>query len=200
MNTGLRAWIASHREIRWATAVAVLCALLVGTALFWPAPSPQQADSNEAAPVRMRVQAPPQQPSVNIPAQPVVAATEDPVAEQQPAPRSAAAPLPITKPVTQPVTKAAPPPAKKSVASAPAPTTAGLSRGFFVQVGSFRDKSHAEALKKRLENHHWPVRIQLKKGSLHAVWVGGYASKAEAEKIKTQLASQEKLAGFITVL
>lgn len=140
--------------------------------------------------VRMPVQTPPPQPRPKPEPKPATQpkpATEAVVAVK---PGEASAPLQAKPENVKPATK--------SPTSTTVPAPAAATRGYFVQVGAFRDKAHAETLKKRLTSHHWPSLIQLKKGHMHAVWVGGYASKAEAEKAKAKLAAQEKLPGFIT--
>jgi len=71
------------------------------------------------------------------------------------------------------------------------------SQGYFIQVGAFKDQSHAQKLQKQLLKKQWPAIIQKKK-HLYAVQVGPYKNKTTANKIKNKLFSKTKINGFIT--
>ncbi len=71
------------------------------------------------------------------------------------------------------------------------------SQAYFVQVGAFQDKAHAQNLKKQLLKKHWAVIIQKKK-RFYAVQLGPYQQREKANSMKKQLSHQEKMNGFIT--
>ncbi|MDQ6957160.1 MAG: SPOR domain-containing protein [Mariprofundaceae bacterium] len=80
----------------------------------------------------------------------------------------------------------------------PQKNTASISaQAYFIQVGAFQDKKHAQNLEKRLIKKHWSAIIQ-KKTHLYAVQIGPYKNKEKANRIKKQLSDKEKMNGFIT--
>ncbi|MDQ6954107.1 MAG: SPOR domain-containing protein [Mariprofundaceae bacterium] len=70
------------------------------------------------------------------------------------------------------------------------------SQSYFIQVGAFQKKIHAQQLRERLVHKYWPVLIQKKK-RLYTVQIGPYESKKIVNNHKKKLFQQEKLKGFI---
>lgn len=110
-------------------------------------------------------------------------------------------PLPQTKPVTKPTAKPQVKPKPTTKPAQPKPVvkpnkpsvkrvkTAQSKSGWLVQVGGFSSKSNATALKKKLEQQGFTVRINTNdKADFFRVRVGVYSSKDKA------LAAREKIA------
>jgi rare lipoprotein A len=70
-----------------------------------------------------------------------------------------------------------------------------LTTGYAVQVGAFRDRDNALALRDRLTGRYQEVQILTAEG-WHRVWVGRFRDRAEAENLRRELARQ----GFRAVL
>lgn len=113
-----------------------------------------------------------------------------PTPAPSPAPTpKAAAPVPAPAPAPAAV-KASPPPAPKApaakVTAAPKPSAAPApGSGYWIQTGSFVQKSGADALKQGMEAQNLPVRINVKDidgKSYYQVRVGPYSSREEASK------------------
>ncbi|HXH65053.1 MAG TPA: SPOR domain-containing protein, partial [Mariprofundaceae bacterium] len=107
------------------------------------------------------------------------------------------APAPKPEPTVTPAPKpqqAAPAPTTKPQATA---TAMPLPAGYYVQVGSFKDKQRAIALAGKVEDQHWQSRIAARPGGLHAVWVGPYPTRDAAEQAKPGLKKDTGLSGFV---
>ena len=85
----------------------------------------------------------------------------------------------------------------KSIQKPQKNTVSISAQAYFIQVGAFQDKKHAQNLQKRLIKKHWASIIQKKK-SLYAVQIGPYKNKEKASRIKKQLSDKEKMSGFVT--
>lgn len=75
-----------------------------------------------------------------------------------------------------------------------------LKEGYAVQVGSFKGRSDAEKVQKKLQSS-FPVFIQQVDLGAKGVWfrvtVGLYSSQPEADRVKKQLQENQKLSGFV---
>jgi cell division septation protein DedD len=127
-----------------------------------------------------------------------------PAAAQAPA-RPAAPPRPVAVPRTPPVTRAEPvektPPAVKGVAPEPLrEDTSG--RAWTVQVSSFRSRALADELRGRLAAKGFDaylVSLTTEDGRVrHRVRVGGFATRAEAERVAGDLRGERDLNPFVT--
>jgi cell division septation protein DedD len=109
-------------------------------------------------------------------------ATPSPAPSRTPAPaRGASAPTPPRTP-------------------RPAPTTAHPQGAVTIQVGAFKDKSAADALRAKLQNKGFPAYVvtsQRGETTFYNVRIGSYATRSDAEKVKTRLETKEKLHPFI---
>lgn len=95
---------------------------------------------------------------------------------------------------------AAPAPSAAATPAAPASPPAAADVGFAVQLGAFAKAADANALRDRVRTAGFsafvePVRTD--KGTLNRVRVGPVASRAEAERLKSQLASRFGIDGMI---
>lgn len=142
----------------------------------------------------------PAAPSASV-AQP--AATAAPVATQvlppeAPKPAATIAPKPaevVPKPVTT-TPKPAVVPAKP--VEAPKPAAAGV--GFAVQLGAFSKASDANAMRDKLRAGGFSAfveQVKTDKGTLNRVRVGPVASRADADRLKAQVASKVGIDGMV---
>jgi len=117
-----------------------------------------------------------------------------------PAPIEAPAPVkPAVAPKpSEPVKTAVPKPESKPVEQAQQ-TSENLS-GWYVQVGSFSQEMNASGLSKRLEISGYEARLQktsTESGHAWRVMVGPGKTRAAAEKLRDQLASERQLKGIV---
>ena len=179
--SALRPWSTKSSEQTWAIAVATGCFIILIALPFWS--ESKQASQNKVH----QAQAP------HIASQKIA-----PISTQKIPPKKA-----TTKPAVSHTKQAA----KKAVVSAKPrvmpiqnktkPMVTKALQAYFIQVGAFQDKAHAQNLKKRLLKKHWPVIIQKKK-RFYAVQIGPYKQKEKANSIKKQISHKEKINGFIT--
>ncbi len=142
----------------------------------------------------------PAAPSASV-AQP--AATAAPVATQALPPE---APKPVATPASKPA-EVAPKPAtttpKPAVVAAkpveaPKPAAAGV--GFAVQLGAFSKASDANAMRDKLRAGGFSAfveQVKTDKGTLNRVRVGPVASRADADRLKAQVASKVGIDGMV---
>lgn len=111
-----------------------------------------------------------------------------------------AAPLTPVPPDPDPETTTPGPPPTRTAPSQPEEreTRAARSsqRGWVVQVTAVRDRSDADALRRKLAGNDWPVRV-VSSGGLHKVQVGPYGARADAERAEARLKSEERLATWL---
>lgn len=134
---------------------------------------------------------PPSPPSKPIPVQPVVPKSQAPAPMAQ-APQEVVKAKPKGEPRTEEQPKSISPPQPEpqkpaqeaAVSAKPAPSIT-----YSLQVGAMVQEQNAQALKKKLAELGYPSRIR--KGSIymtkHVVYVGGYASREEAETLARRL-------------
>jgi len=91
---------------------------------------------------------------------------------------------------TTPVIK----PASKVIKSKSTPI---ITKGFYVQLGAFGEKTRAQGFADNLIRKGWSVKIFTKKSGLHAVWVGPKKSHTEAAKLLKNIQLKLKQKGFI---
>jgi cell division septation protein DedD len=135
----------------------------------------------------------PSQPSVPPPLQPLQAsAAPSSTGDQKPATASGTAP-PVTAPSPPPEKAESEPEADRATTS---PAASGeVGGGFTVQVTALRTKQDAEAVVRILKGRGYPVLL-VAPGHGHAndnlfrVQVGPFASRGDAEKMRTKLTQQ----------
>lgn len=113
-----------------------------------------------------------------------------------PAPQPAA-PAPKAEPV-RPV--AAEPAAKPAPKPAPPAAPAAPSVGFAVQVGAFSKAADANALRDKLRAGGFSAfveQVQTDKGTLSRVRVGPVSSRADADRLKAQVAAKTGMNGMV---
>jgi cell division protein FtsN len=103
-----------------------------------------------------------------------------------PEPSSETTPKPATSP------KATPSP--KAGDASPSTAAAGP---LMIQVGAFRDRAAADSIVGRLKAKGYSAFVVPTDGDLFNVRVGGYSSKADAEKAMKQLRDDEKFKPFL---
>jgi len=72
-----------------------------------------------------------------------------------------------------------------------------LKHGYYVQAGAFKDTARAKKLANLLQHAGWHVQVILKDHELHAVLVGPWSTRNQAQSTKLQLAHKNKIKGFI---
>ncbi|MFC4728232.1 SPOR domain-containing protein, partial [Coralloluteibacterium thermophilus] len=95
--------------------------------------------------------------------------------------------------------------AAQPAARAPAPAAAAAERaapsaGFAVQVGAFRSEGDANALRDRLRGAGFSAlveRAQTDAGTVFRVRAGPTANRAEADRLRAQLAERLQLTGNV---
>ncbi|WP_334180624.1 SPOR domain-containing protein [Pseudoxanthomonas sp.] len=140
--------------------------------------------------------------SVAAPATPAVTTQALPPEPVKPAPKPAVA---ETRPVTATPVEAKPaPPASKPVAATPkpeeAPKPAASGTGFAVQLGAFSNAADANALRDRARGAGFSAfveQVRTDKGTLSRVRVGPVANRADADRLKTQVASKIGVDGMV---
>lgn len=108
----------------------------------------------------------------------------------------AAAPTPATaKPAT-----AAPKPAEPVAKPVESPKSAASNVGFAVQLGAFSQAADANALRDKLRAGGFSAfveQVKTDKGTLSRVRVGPVASRADADKLKAQVAAKVGINGMV---
>lgn len=121
----------------------------------------------------------------------------------KPAPKPAATePKPVA--ATPAETKPVPTPAAKPVVTSPkpteAPTPAASGTGFAVQLGAFSNAADANALRDRARGAGFSAfveQVRTDKGTLSRVRIGPVASRADADRLKAQVASKIGVDGMV---
>lgn len=116
-------------------------------------------------------------------------ATPEPVAPAAPSPPVAS--RPAAAPAAKPAAEAAPAPAAK-------PATADV--GFAVQLGAFSVDAEADKLRERAQAagfNTFVERVRTDKGTLSRVRVGPVLDRAEADRLKAQVAAKLGINGFV---
>lgn len=139
-----------------------------------------------------------------VPATPAVTTQALPPEPAKPAPKPApteSKPVATTPAVTKPVTA---PPVTKPVATAPKPTEASKpaasDTGFAVQLGAFSNAADANALRDRARGAGFSAfveQVRTDKGTLSRVRVGPVANRADADRLKAQVASKIGVDGMV---
>ncbi|WP_170874330.1 SPOR domain-containing protein, partial [Xanthomonas graminis] len=135
-------------------------------------------------------------------------AAATPAASAAPA-RTEALPPEPAKPVVaaKPTVQAAPKPEQpkpQPAKSEPAPSVpsvpAASGTGFAVQLGAFGKVEDANALRDKVRAAGFSAfveQVRTDKGALHRVRVGPVANRAEAEQLRTQVASKVGISGMV---
>ena len=121
--------------------------------------------------------------------------TTAPLPPSQPAPSTAQPPVAAT--AAKP-TEAAKPPAPKPEIAKPQPTAGNV--GFAVQLGAFSKAADANALRDKLRAAGFSAfveQIRTDKGALSRVRVGPVADRAEADRLKAQVAAKTGISGMV---
>jgi len=69
--------------------------------------------------------------------------------------------------------------------------------GYYIQSGAFQDPLKARKWQAKLQKQGWKATIVDKNGGLHAVWLGPWPSRADADKAKIHLMRTLRIQGFI---
>ena len=134
------------------------------------------------------------------PATPAVTTQALPPEPVKPAPKPAttgAKPVATVPAATKPVPTTATPAATKP-AEAPKPAASGT--GFAVQLGAFSNASDANALRDRARGAGFSAfveQVRTDKGTLSRVRVGPVANRADADRLKAQVASKIGVDGMV---
>jgi cell division septation protein DedD len=177
----LRPWSTKSSEQKCAIAIASGCFVILISLPFWPEGHQSSEDKlakveKIAVPIKQATPVNTQKsPPKKVSAKAIISHTKQATKKAAVSTRPHVAPVQITK---------------KTI-------TPHSSQAYFVQVGAFQDKTHAQNLKKQLLKKHWSVIIQKKK-RFYAVQVGPYQQREKANRVKKQLSHKEKMNGFIT--
>lgn len=147
-----------------------------------PAPAPSVATATASTPA-VTTQALPPEPAKPV-TRPAPTETKPVAAETKPA-------TPVT-----PVTRPAAPDPKPAAPSAPA--ASGV--GYAVQLGAFSNAGDANALRDRVRAAGFSAfveQVRTDKGTLSRVRVGPVADRAEADRLKTQVAAKVGIDGMV---
>ena len=136
--------------------------------------------------------------------QPVAAAPSNAAVRSEPLPPEPAKPAPA-KPAepkpTEPVAAAPKPAATKPVeAPKPAPKPAASGTGFAVQVGAFGNAAEAAKLRDRLRAAGFTAfteTVNSDKGKLTRVRVGPVLTRAEADRLRSQVSAKAGVSGMV---
>ncbi len=145
-----------------------------------PAPTPSVASAASSTPA-VTTQALPPEPAKPV-AKPAPTETKPVVAETKPAP------APVVKPATP-----APKPAEPAK-----PAAAGV--GYAVQLGAFSNVADANKLRDRVRAAGFSAfveQVRTDKGALSRVRVGPVADRAEADRLKAQVAAKVGIDGMV---
>ncbi len=173
MTGKFQAWMADPRERRRAMIISAACILLVLLVAAMQILAPQKNSG---------VQAQPEAAKFTIPPRP----KEEPVRPALPE----AARLPAKRPAV--ITPATP---VKGATPAKSPRHIKSARhvkkwNYYVQIGAFRGRKHAQAYMKRMQKLGWALSVHQKKNNMYGVWVGPWTSSALAKIAKKKLESQ----------
>jgi len=196
MSQKPRAWIATPAENRMAWVIATGCAILIVGALLWPLKeSPGSKPVVKSPGVETR-------PETRLEAKQSSGAIEKIIEKVQreeprkvritPEPEERSQPVKVITPAPEP---------EKAVAVAPktvvpaTTTPPSLPKGYYVQLGAFKEKSRAFALQKKLAPG---IKTHLKKktAAMTAVWAGPYTSSAAATQARAEIARKTGIKGF----
>ncbi len=175
----LRPWSTESSERRWAMGIAVVCFIILITLPFWS----EKKHASEEIKHPDTALASKQTTAVNIQKHSPTKIISKPAESHS---------KQAIKETINPVKNHTTP-----IQNTQKNTTLISSQAYFIQVGAFQDKSHAQKLQKQLIKKHWSVII-LKKKHLYAVQIGPYKNKEKANRIKKQLSDKEKVNGFVT--
>jgi cell division septation protein DedD len=106
-------------------------------------------------------------------------------------------PVEPAKPASHPTVSAAAKPAAPVDARKKSPTATGGKTSYVVQVGSFKDKQHAEEMKQNLAKRGYEVVIKplanSKLGQLYVVQTAPVAEESKASTLMTQIGHEERV-------
>ncbi|MBI4013585.1 MAG: SPOR domain-containing protein [Candidatus Rokubacteria bacterium] len=145
-----------------------------------PAPRPERRPQVTLAPTPAEAGQTVQAPAASAPAPPAAAGSEASVAPRPPTGSAAT----------------------RTTGVASAPAMAAVPRPWTVQVSSFRSRALAEELRSQLQGKGFDaylVRVATDEGRVwHRVRVGGYPTRAEAERIAGELRAERNLNPVVT--
>jgi cell division protein FtsN len=199
-------WIAKAAEYKIAIGIAAACTVIILVSLIWPAPPPQ-TPINEVriTPPPAHVYTPPATPTPPPVPKPATPPPPNPMEKELSAkPLFPATPKPAPKPAApkpqaapKPTPAPAPKPAVAPTSKPAAPVATNAPAGYYIQVGTFKDKQHAIALSGKLEYKSWPSLVVARPGGMHAVWVGPYKTRDDVDQAKSALKKDTGLPGFV---
>ncbi|MEI2454244.1 MULTISPECIES: SPOR domain-containing protein [Lysobacter] len=166
----------------------------VATAPAVSAPQPL-ADSPPAKPAPLPAETAKPVAAKPVPAQPQPVKPEPakPVASKPAETKPASKPAETKPAETKPVAEAKPVPAKPADAAKPAPKPAASGTGFAVQLGAFGNVEEANKLRDRARAAGFSAfveQVRTDKGTLNRVRLGPVVNRADADKLKAQVAGK----------
>ncbi len=173
-------WIAKKSEYRLILITTGICIAFVITALIWPEPS-KETDPAEPEVGQATIFKLPPRPIQPLPPEEKEISKEPELQTRD-----------IDTPSVEPVKVAKPSPVVKQTPIAKTPR-----HGFYIQVAAFKDPARARAQAGKLRQNGWKVDIVIKGGDMHAVWVGPWQSRTDADKGKARLLKELNLKGFM---
>jgi len=190
MTSGLTGWIASGREHRLALLIAVagslvLVLLLVKPSWFLTGQTVSDSKTHQSKTT-----------AYSLPPKPERGSPTDKGTNQAPAlHKTGKQPNPQAKKIASPEKILDHKPAM--AVTQPLKDKNRLVHGYYVQVGAFKDVARAKKLANSLQHAGWHVQVIFKDHALHAVLVGPWPTRNQAQSTKLQLAYKNKVKGFI---
>lgn len=181
---GFQSWMAGIREWRTALLISILCMAAITVAVLRP-------NLFSARDTKTTAQSHYQIPKPAVPAQHQQAAVKDvqttAAKEQAPATKHVA-----VKPATK---------APSHLSSSSTPTAPVIpepqAHGYYLQLATFRERTLAEKLVAKLARTGLHTQM-VEKSSMHAVWVGPWATRKQADSAKDEIYRKTGLKGFVT--
>lgn len=78
-------------------------------------------------------------------------------------------------------------------------TEASIDKTYCVQVGAFKDRKDAEALKNDLMGKGYKIHVTASEGNVYKVRTGRLKNKKEADVLALRLKSAEKISAFVVI-
>jgi len=191
--------MSNRSEYRWILVAALICIIVVVAALAWPQSDlepvalpagarqvfripPKPAVKPQTSTKKVSEQAVPKEVST-IPS-PVAREPDKKPRRRQQGIKGSVAHAHHSKPLKI-----------KSTAIQESRQTPG--HGYFIQVGAFHYLARAKMLQAKLLKSGWIISIVKRGKDMHAVWVGPWPSRPDADKAKVRLLHSLKIQGFI---
>lgn len=178
---GFQTWMAGIREWRIALLTSLLCMAAITVAVLRPDLIPLSGEESATS-----------QGHYQVPPKPAEAGQSAPIVIEPPAPKAVAKPAKTATAVTKKPTGPASPPPVKTIPATKEPQTAG----YYIQLGTFRERALAENLATKLRRSHLHVQL-IEKNGMHAVWAGPWTTREKADASKQDIYKRTRLKGFV---